>query len=346
MWHAADLRDRLIAAGYYGHGEKGDKLPSFHWHDFMQKRDDYVKMLNGVYDRNLQRENVESHQGWGCIKDANTVEVTKDDQSTYELKTDHIVLAVGGRPTAPPDTEIPGASYGIDSNGFFELTEQPKKVVIVGAGYIAVELAGIFNTLGTETHLVIRRDKVLGKFDPDIQTVLTEWMEHTGVHIHKNSKVTKVEGSEKAKPVTVHTVTGEDRGKGKIEADVLIWAIGRNPNTENLGLGNVNIEVTEDGIIPVDEHQMTSVRNIHAIGDVTGQALLTPVAIAAGRRLCNRLFGPEKFKDQKLNYENIATVVFSSVIFFFSCFFDSAIIYLLINYFFPKSVIPLSVPLV
>ncbi|KAF8344140.1 glutathione reductase [Cantharellus anzutake] len=307
MWHAADLRDRLKASGYYGYGKKqGEELPPFNWNEFKHKRDDYVKFLNGVYDRNLVREHVESHQGWARIKDANTVEVTRDDGSTYNLKTDKIVVAVGGRPTVPSDDEIPGASFGIDSDGFFELEEQPKRVIVVGAGYIAVELAGIFHALGSETHIVIRHENVLRKFDPDIQTVLTGWMEHTGLHVHKNSDVQKVEGEKKGGPVTVYTKQGE-----KIEADVLIWAVGRHANTEDIGLDKVNIKTKEDGDILVDEYQTTSVPNIYAIGDVSGQALLTPVAIAAGRRLCNRLYGPEKFKDQKLSYENIPTVVFS-----------------------------------
>jgi len=189
---------------------------------------------------------------------------------------------------------------------FFDLTEQPKRVAVVGAGYIAVELAGIFNALGTETHLIIRYDKVLRTFDPALQEVLTPWMEKSGVKIHKHSNVVKVEG-EKGKTLTVHTDGGE-----KLEVDVLLWAIGRHSNTAEFGLEEIGVGVNSKGDIVVDEYQATSVPNVYAIGDAQGKWLLTPVAIAAGRRLANRLFGPQdKFKDDKLSYEDIPTVVFS-----------------------------------
>lgn len=179
---------------------------------------------------------------------------------------------------------------------------------MVGAGYIAVELAGIFHTLGSETHLLIRGEKVLRKFDSDVQDTLTSWMEHTGVKVHTKTDVVKVEGEKKGGPVTIHTKSGD-----VIKADLLLWAIGRRANTEDLGLENAGVKTKKNGDIIVDEYQATNVPNIFALGDVSGEMLLTPVAIAAGRRLANRLYGPEKFKNQKLDYSNIATVVFSYV---------------------------------
>jgi len=178
-------------------------------------------------------------------------------------------------------------------------------VAVVGAGYIAVELAGVFNALGSETHLIIRGETVLRTFDPAVQEVLTPWMEKTGINVHKLSKVVKVTG-EKGKTLTVTTDKGET-----VEVDALVWAIGRKSLTADMGLEALGVKLDSHGDVVVDEYQNSSVKGITAIGDVQGKALLTPVAIAAGRRLSNRLFGPPEFKDDKLSYENIPTVVFS-----------------------------------
>lgn len=306
MWYAADTAERMRASAGYGFGETAALQPQFNWNAFKPTRDAYVRRLNGIYESNFAKEGVEYHVGWARIRGKNTVEVTRHDGSKYELKTKNIFVAVGGRPVIPSDDKIPGASLGINSDGFFELEQQPKSVAVVGAGYIAVELAGIFHTLGSETHLLIRGEKVLRKFDPDLQNTLTDWMEHTGVNIHKTTDVVRVEGEKKGGPVTIHTKTGQT-----IKADLLLWAIGREANTDDLGLESAGVKTKENGDIVVDEYQTTSVPNIFALGDVSGEMLLTPVAIAAGRRLANRLYGPEKFKNQKLDYNNIATVVFS-----------------------------------
>lgn len=307
MWHAADAAERMHAAAGYGYG-KMDLKPKFDWPSFKPARDAYIRRLNGIYESNFNKEGVEYHVGWARMTSKNAVEVTRDDGSKYELKAKNIFLAVGGTPVIPSDDEIPGASLGIDSDGFFALEDQPKSVAVVGAGYIAVELAGIFHTLGTETHLLIRGDKVLRKFDTDLQNTLTGWMEHTGVNIHKHTDVVKVEGEKTGGPVTIHTKSGET-----IKADLLLWAVGRKAETSDVGLKAAGVKTKDNGDIIVDEYQNTSVPNIFAFGDVSGEALLTPVAIAAGRRLGNRLFGPAKYKDQKLDYTNIPTVVFSYV---------------------------------
>ncbi|KAG8933730.1 Glutathione reductase [Tulasnella sp. 418] len=307
MWYAADIAERLRAAASYGFPDAvSTSAPlKFDWSTFKSKRDAYVKRLNGIYESNLNREHVEYHQGWARIKDPHTIEVTRDDGSVYTLNTEVIGITTGGRPTIPSEEKIPGASLGINSDGFFALNEQPKRVAVVGAGYIAVELAGVFNALGTETHLLIRHDKVLRTFDPSLQETLTDWMEHTGVHIHKRTSVTKLEGGN-GNPITVHTADGST-----IEVDTVLWAIGRHANTESLGLENVGVKTDKEGNIIVDQYQSTGVPSIYAYGDVAGKALLTPVAIAAGRRLANRVFGPPQFKDDKLSYDNIPTVVFA-----------------------------------
>lgn len=306
MWHAADLQDKIShhASGYKFKGLEGLK---FDWKAFKPQRDAYIHKLNGIYASNFEKEGVEFHRGFGKLLSADTVEVTRPDGHKYTLKTDKICVATGGSPTIPSEETIPGASLGIDSDRFFELEEQPRRVAVVGAGYIAVELAGIFHTLGSETHLIIRGERVLRTFDPMLQDTLTPWMEKTGVNLHKTSNVTKVEGV-KGQTLTVHTDKGE-----KIEVDCVLWAIGRESCTKNMGLEELGVKLDAKRNIVVDEYQNSSVPNVLAIGDVQGKALLTPVAIAAGRRLSNRLFGPEKYKDDKLNYDNIPTVVFSCV---------------------------------
>ncbi|KAF5386658.1 hypothetical protein D9615_001955 [Tricholomella constricta] len=305
MWHAADLQDK-IAHHASGYKFQGIDAPQFDWAAFKPQRDAYIRKLNGIYATNFEKEGVEYHHGLARLTSANTIEVTRPDgKGKYTLNADKICLTVGGTPTIPSDEDIPGASLGIDSDGFFDLAEQPKRVAVVGAGYIAVELAGVFNSLGTETHLIIRGETVLRTFDPTIQETLTPWMEKTGVKFHKSSQVLKVEGV-KGQTLTVHTDKGE-----KIEVDTVLWAIGRHPLTKDLGLETAGVKLDKMGNVVVDEYQNTNVPGIYAIGDVQGKALLTPVAIAAGRRLSNRLFGPEKFNKDKLDYSNIPTVVFS-----------------------------------
>ncbi|KAJ7090374.1 glutathione reductase [Mycena belliarum] len=305
MWHAADLQEKIKfhTKGYHIKGDAA--IPKFDWATFKPQRDAYIRKLNGIYANNFEKEGVEHHHGFGRLTSATTVEVTRPDGQKYTLNTDNICVATGGHPTIPSDEEIPGASLGIDSDGFFALKEQPKRVAVVGAGYIAVELAGVFNALGSETHLIIRGETVLRTFDPAIQETLTPWMEHTGLHLHKSSKVVKVEG-EKGKTLVITTDKGET-----IEVDALVWAIGRKALTAGLGLEDLGVKLDSKGDVVVDEYQNSSVKGITAIGDVQGKMLLTPVAVAAGRRLSNRLFGPLQFKDDKLSYEDIPTVVFS-----------------------------------
>ncbi|KAJ6606372.1 glutathione reductase [Mycena vulgaris] len=305
MWHAADLQEKIThhAKGYHIKGDGA--IPKFDWATFKPQRDAYIRRLNGIYANNFDKEGVEHHHGFGRLSSPTAVEVTRPDGHKYTLNTDHICVATGGYPIIPSEEEIPGASLGIDSDGFFALEEQPKRVAVVGAGYIGVELAGVFNALGSETHFIIRGETVLRTFEPALQETLTPWMEHTGLHLHKSSKVVKVTG-EKGKTLTVTTDKGET-----IEVDALVWTIGRKALTKGMGLEELGVKLDSRGDVVVDEYQNSNVKGITAIGDVQGKALLTPVAIAAGRRLSNRLFGPPEFKEDKLSYEDIPTVVFS-----------------------------------
>ncbi|TFY78705.1 hypothetical protein EWM64_g5307 [Hericium alpestre] len=287
MWHAADIADKIRHAGDGYHFEVPKGGAKFDWKTFKPQRDNYIKFLNNIYDNNVEREGVTYHSGHAALTSSNTVDITESNGNKYTIHGDTLVLATGGRPIIPSDDKIPGASLGIDSDGFFDLEDQPKRVAVVGAGYIAVELAGVLHTLGSETHLIIRKDHVLRTFDPTLQETLTPWIEHTGINLHKNSNVIKVEGAS-GQTLTVTT----DQG-AKIEVDTLLWAIGRRPNTDNLGLEKAGVETDKKGDIKVDEWQATNVKGVYALGDVQGKALLTP------------------FKNDKLDYNNIPTVVFS-----------------------------------
>ncbi|WVQ79365.1 glutathione-disulfide reductase [Cryptococcus sp. DSM 104549] len=309
MWYTADIADNLRKAAAYGFGKEGDGsaiADQFNWTELKHKRDAYIKRLNGIYESNLVKDKVDYHEGYASFVDANTVQIESHNGEKYTVRAKNITIAVGGRPTIPSDEEIPGASYGIDSDGFFDIEEQPKRVAVVGAGYISVELAGVFNTLGTETHLVIRHDQVLRTFDPMLSEVLVPYMEKTGLNVHKKSNVKKVEKTSSGS-LLVHI----DSLPEPLEVDVLLWAIGRHANTERLGLDKAGVKIDKKGDVIADDYQNTNVPGVYAVGDVGGKALLTPVAIAAGRRLSNRLFGGEKYKGDKLSYDNIPSVVFS-----------------------------------
>jgi len=212
------------------------------------------------------------------------------------------LIATGGRPTFSQGT--PGIEHTISSDGFFELPHQPKKVCVVGAGYIAVELAGIFNALGSDTSLLIRQDMFLRTFEQLCRETLFSEMKSAGVNIVTNSLVKEIV-LEKDGKKSVHLVNGK-----VLEGfDCVLVAIGRQPNVEGLNLDKIGVKLNAKGFIAVDEYQNTDVPNIYALGDACGQAELTPVAVAAGRKLSDRVFGGKE--DSKLDYSNIPTVVFS-----------------------------------
>lgn len=305
IWNAASIAE-TIRHDAKAYGFSVDESAPFDWPAFKKKRDAYIVRLNGIYEKNLNNDKVEYIHGRATITSHNEAEVTLDDGSKQTIKTKHLLVAVGGHPTKPTD-KIPGAELGIDSDGFFEIEQQPKKVAIVGAGYIAVEFAGMFHALGTETHLFIRHDKFLRTFDPMIQDKVVAEYERQGIILHKNSDQTKVEKAENGQ-VRIHYK--DSNGEGTVDVDNLIWAIGRSPETEGLGLGKIGIDTDNKGHIKVDKYQNTNVENVYSLGDVCNSGSeLTPVAIAAGRRLADRLFGGKS--DAHLDYSNIPSVVFA-----------------------------------
>ncbi|XP_062985105.1 glutathione reductase, mitochondrial [Elgaria multicarinata webbii] len=306
MWNTAVHYEFI-----HDHADYGFEIADvkFKWSVIKDKRDAYVKRLNEIYQNNLNKDHIETITGHAAF--------TRDHEPTIvvggkKYTAPHILIATGGQPLIPSESEIPGANLGITSDGFFELEELPRRSVVVGAGYIAVEIAGILATLGSKTSLLIRYDKVLRNFDSMISSNCTQELEHGGVEVWKHAQVRSVAKSTLGR-LTITVTSSPPNQKPTVstieDVDCLLWAIGRKPNTEGLNLGQLDIRVDDVGHIIVDEFQNTSRKGIYAVGDVCGKALLTPVAIAAGRKLAHRLF--EGKKDSKLDYTNIPTVVFS-----------------------------------
>lgn len=293
MWNAASFGELLHDAKDYGFDLE---VKGFDWNHIKQSRDAYVQRLNAIYERNLGVDDVSYIRGWGKFLDAKTVSV-----GDKRYTADHILIATGGRPRVP---SIPGAELGITSDGFFELDHLPKNVAVVGAGYIAVELAGIFASLGSNVTLLIRREEFLRPFDSMLRETLMEEMVKVGVAIETCIEIEKVEKT----PNHELCVTGHN-GRLLEGYDSLVWAVGRDPNTDGIDLNNAGVKLDSAGYVGVDEYQNTNVSGVYAVGDVTGKWQLTPVAIAAGRKLADRVFGGKA--DSKQDYENIPTVIFS-----------------------------------
>ena len=293
MWYAASLGHNLADAADYGFAIDNN---GFDWGKMKQGRDDYVQRLNQIHLNNLSKAKVDFIPGYGRFVDTKTIEV---DGEHYTA--DHIIIATGGRPLQP---KLPGTELGITSDGFFELEQLPQKTVIVGGGYIAVEIAGVLNALGSEVDILLRSDLLLTPFDPLIRDTVREQMQQDGINVHTNINLSTVTLGKNDTLVMV-----SENGPELAGYDCLIWAIGRIPNTDQLNLEAIDMICDVRGFIPVDEYQNTNIENIYAIGDVTGKATLTPVAIAAGRKLAERLFAGKA--DSKLDYNNIASVVFS-----------------------------------
>lgn len=302
MFNAAAHVEHLNRAGDYSiRSAKEFAFGDFDWANMKTKRDAYIARLNGIYERNLGNAKIDLVEGVAKIVAPNQLEV---DGKVYTGK--HLLLAPGGVPSLPA---IPGIEHVIDSDGFFKLEQQPRKVAVVGAGYIAVEIAGIFNVLKSETHLYCRFGQVLRQFDPIVRDLVNEEMEKAGVHFTRNSHIERIDKLEDGTFQITATVNGTDK---VVEAgfDTVLYAIGREPRTRGLGLEEIGVNLDDKGFIVVDALENTSVPNVHAIGDATTTGWeLTPVAIAAGRRLSDRLFGGEK--DACLHYHQIPTVVFS-----------------------------------
>lgn len=291
MWNAAAVAEAIALAPGYGFQVSAGEHD---WGGLKARRDAYIERLNGIYAGNLDKRGVTLLRGSAALAPGGV----RVDGTAYRAR--RVIIATGGRPAVP---DLEGAELGITSDDFFMLESRPERVLIVGAGYVAVELAGVFEALGSAVTVAVRRDGVLREFDPLLRECLMDQMRRDGIGIETGA----VPAALCREQDGLELLTTDGRRLGGFDA--VLWATGREPNTTDLGLEEAGVRIDEQGFIPVDDWQDTNVEGIHAIGDVTGRAALTPVAIAAGRRLADRLFGG--MDDRHLDYHCIPTVIFS-----------------------------------
>jgi glutathione reductase (NADPH) len=306
MWTAANVAKTLHVASDFGFGleEKG-----LDWALLKQKRDAAVSHLRGLYEKGLSTAAVHTVRGTARLVAPHAVEI---EGAQYQAP--HILIATGSRPHLPT---VPGAGLGSISDDFFALTRQPREVAVVGSGYIAVEIASTLLALGSRVTMLVRGQSLLSHFDGMLGSALADELQKDGVTLRFNTAVTELrtdparalsaaERSRARHPLTVTAVLSDGE---TADFDWLLWATGRTPVTGGLGLSTAGVELDANGHIQVDAFQNTSAPGIYALGDVTDAEKLTPVAIAAGRKLADRLFGGKP--DSKLDHDNIPSVVFS-----------------------------------
>ena len=292
MWYGAQ-----IAESFHHYGPDYGFTSSDVQFDFAklrQNREAYIDRARSSYDGSFKRNGVDLIEGRAHFVDSHTVSVNGE-----LIRAKHIVIATGARPSIPT---IPGAELGGSSDDVFAWEQLPESVAILGAGYIAVELAGVLHALGVKTDLFVRRDRPLRTFDSYIVEGLVNEMEKTGLPLHTHKVPVKLEETEQG--ITIHFEDGSSH-----TASQVIWATGRHPNVDGLELEKAGVTLNQRGFIQVDEYQNTVVDGIYALGDVTGEKELTPVAIKAGRTLSERLFNGKT--SAKMDYTTIPTVVFS-----------------------------------
>ena len=292
MWNAAELGGALEHAAEYGFDLTARGVD---WGSLKHKRDAYIERLNGIYAANLAKRSIELVRARASFVDARSVTAAGRTFSAA-----HIIIATGGQPRLPA---IPGAELGITSDGFFELAERPRRAALVGSSYIAIELAGILAGLGTETTLVLRGDTALKTFDGLLGEAALTQLRADGVDVVTCAVPRALE---RAPHGGLALAAHDGRRLGPF--DCVVWAIGRGPAVHDLALSRAGVGLDVQGFICNDKYQVSNVPGIYAIGDVSGRDQLTPVAIAAGRRLTDRLFGGQA--GRHLDYENIPTVVF------------------------------------
>jgi glutathione reductase (NADPH) len=292
MWHAAQIASAVADAPDFGINVEHRGMD---WNHLVNSRDRYIQDINRYWDSYVEELNIDRIEGFAKFINAHSLEV--DDQ---RYTADHIVIATGGQPIVPP---VPGAQLGMTSDGFFQLEKLPNKVAVIGGGYIGVELAGVLNSLGSEVSIFALESNVLEVFDPIISNTVMETLQQQGVTLHMSYPVNEL------RQIDTGVSIGSSDGQQIGDFDTVIWAVGRRASTAELNLELAGIKVLPNGVIPVDDYQNTNVKGVYAIGDIIGKAPLTPVAVAAGRKLAERLF--DDCQHCKIDYDNIPTVVFA-----------------------------------
>ena len=295
MWLAADLAHRIALARALGFDVP--ESPTLDWPALIAHRQRYIANIHASYQQRLDAAGIALLPVRGRLLSPDTVQCSDG----VRLRAPHVLIATGGRPQRPA---IPGAELGIDSDGFFHLCAAPERVAIIGGGYVAVELAGVLQALGSQVEVFVRKPMLLDGFDEDIVRQLVEDQRQHGIHCHFDQtlgSLRKVDGD--------RVILRDSAGIDTAPFDVVILATGRRPNSDDIGLEVAGVAVGGRGHVLVDAWQATNVGGVYAVGDVASDVALTPVAIAAGRRLMDRLFGGQA--DAALDYSQVATVVFS-----------------------------------
>ncbi|MFJ3055613.1 glutathione-disulfide reductase [Herbaspirillum sp. NPDC087042] len=295
MSYSAHFHEDFADSAGYGWTLNGK--PSFDWSTLIANKDREIAHLNDIYQRLLDGANVSLHRGFATVEDAHTVNV---DGQRFTAR--HILVATGGRPEKP---DVPGRELGITSDDFFHLKALPKRAVVLGGGYIAVELASILNGLGSEVTLVYRRERLLRNMDADLGVHLADEMAKQGIRLVFNASIESIEAAQASEDSvkSVRLTNGE-----VLPAECVLFATGRTPNTTGLGLEQAGVVLEKNGAVQVNGDFESSVPSILAVGDVIDRVALTPVALAEAMVVVARLFGRG---ERSMSYANIPTAVFS-----------------------------------
>jgi len=289
----------LVYSSHYGHDMEDAKnfgwavSKQFDWPTLLKNKNIEIDRLNGIYKNLLSGAGVKLFEGRGKLLDAHTIQVGEE-----KVTAENILLATGSWPWLP---SIPGIEYAITSNEALELTELPKRMVIVGGGYIACEFAGIFHGCGVDVTQIYRGERVLRGFDEDVRKAVMTESEKRGLKIRTGVNVTKIERTGSGYTCLLDN-------SSQIETDLIMYATGRNPKSKDLGLEDVGVKTNEKGAIIVDEWSRTSVPNIYAVGDVTDRINLTPVALGEGHAVADTLYNN---KPRVFSHKNVPSAVFS-----------------------------------
>ncbi|HEY5802556.1 MAG TPA: glutathione-disulfide reductase [Lysobacter sp.] len=297
MWLAAEVASKLKLAPTLGFPVQPAPL---NWPEFIVHRERYIENIHASYRRRLDAAGIvlspmRAHLVDSGSPDSKMVEC----ENGARLRGRHVLIATGGRPERP---QIPGADLGGVSDDFFQWRAAPERVAVVGGGYIAVELAGVLQALGSRVEMYVRGPRLLKEFDHEVTAELAEDYRQSGVRLHFDQHLVAVEQDGTGMRLRCQDGVASDR------FDALLFATGRTPNSERMGLEAIGVATDADGFIVVDERHQTSVEGVHAVGDITANPQLTPVAIAAARRLMDRIFGGSQ---AVLDQRDIPTVVFS-----------------------------------
>ncbi|MGZ8187948.1 MAG: glutathione-disulfide reductase, partial [Methylosarcina sp.] len=268
-------------------------LPRFNWPELLARKNREIKRLQGLYQGLLARSGVTIFEGTASLSDAHTVHIGE-----RSFRAERVLIATGGWPHIP---DIPGKEFAVTSNEMFTLEKLPKRMLIVGGGYIAAEFAGIMQGLGVATTICYRGEKLLRGFDEDIRDFAAQEMRKKGIDLLLNTHIKAIEKNG-------HQLTAHTDQNLEIATDLILYATGRKPNIGGLGLEGVGVKLNAEGAIKVDENYRTNIPSVYAVGDVTDRFNLTPVAIAEAMALVNGLYADQP---TPVDYDNIPTTVFS-----------------------------------